>query len=126
MADQDDEWVYTEAGIVSLSALKARLAGRQTSMMSPSDILTVGFSRAEKGGWNRDKYLGSDTAEPVIVDEERRLIDGRHRLFKSIDLGAKTVPVLIATRRDFESSLMFSGNDESGGSDERGGKHKRK
>lgn len=67
-------------------------------------------SRSSRSGFSASRLKNSDTSFPLIIDENRFLIDGRHRFFKLLDTGVSIANVKIATAKDI---LAVAVKDES-------------
>lgn len=58
--------------------------GRTPSKVSLADLSP---SRSERSGFNPDKLRDADTSFPIMLDPDRNIVDGRHRVLKMMGAG---------------------------------------
>jgi hypothetical protein len=63
-------------------------------------------SRSERSGFSQVRLKRSDVSFPLIIDENRFLVDGRHRFFKLLDAGETMVKVKFATAEDLATATV--------------------
>ncbi len=68
-------------------------------------------SASKKDGFSAKRQSNVDLDQPIIVDEQGYVIDGRHRLLKLIASGSTQVRVVIATTEDLADSAYTDAQD---------------
>lgn len=65
----------------------------------------TGASRGTKTGFSKKRYEKADIKWPIIVDEHKDIIDGRHRLLKAKDQNKKTIKAYILASDIIKSKI---------------------
>jgi len=73
---------------------------------TPVSLQTLDASRSPKHGFSSKRYNAVDTAQPVIVDAEGRLMDGRHRVLRARDAGMDSIMAHTATPEDVLAATL--------------------
>jgi hypothetical protein len=69
-----------------------------------------GLNRSSTTGFSKRRYKNCDIKIPIIVTSDYGLIDGRHRLFKAIEKGRKTIRIIMI---DFNELMVFKLKEKS-------------
>ena len=94
----------TESGTYDLVKLMKLLEDRPSSII---DLPSKGVDRSSRTGFSAKRYAAADTDYPIILDEATGVVlDGRHRVLKLRDKGAKTVSAVYATPEDLEAARV--------------------
>ncbi len=89
---------------VDIFKLHEILKERECFTMPISDIKKP--SKSRRSGFSKKRSYEADTSFSLIIDENRFLIDGRHRYFKLLERGEKNVKVVIANEADIRSVTL--------------------
>jgi hypothetical protein len=65
-------------------------------------------NRSPESGFSEERYQGTDTKWPLLVDPEGRVLDGRHRLARWVDEGAERAPVIVMRWDEIEACKVQS------------------
>lgn len=91
-----DKWVTTEdiqleknGPYYNLSKIKNYTKKLNPISVNIDDITNL--SRSKKSGFSKKRYTNSDLNVPIIINENKRIIDGRHRTLKAKDLHEKKI-----------------------------------
>lgn len=95
-------------GTYNLSQLFNSLADRPAAQL-PIAAGMPGVNRSKRNGFSVKRLANTDLAYPVIVDENQKLIDGRHRILKALSQGQRHVNAITATPADLTQVRMSLG-----------------
>lgn len=107
----DGEWaVPSLPSAVNVSVLFSYLKDKETKKVNIKDIA---YKPITDSDLDKHRLINADTKYPVILVDDMpnpynskyRMVDGRHRIRKLIDLGSTTVVAYILSFKDFRRLL---------------------
>jgi hypothetical protein len=80
------------------------LAPKTKTMVETSII--KGVNKSRQTGFSSARYAAADLQFPVIIDGDRNLIDGRHRLLKAKNEGRICIWAYVASKEEIEECII--------------------
>lgn len=80
-----------------------------TKSRTPKRIATSSLkapTRSKRSGFSDKKYKASDIRFPLLVTSVGEIVDGRHRYFKAIEHGVRTILAVVASEEDIKRSQI--------------------
>jgi hypothetical protein len=103
-----------EVDIVKLNEL---VKDRDTESISLTDAeqhpKLKGANRSKRTGYGPKRYEDADTSQPILVDADNTVIDGRHRYLKSVDEGLDSIEVKRVTDEDIKQCYTDNNHPDS-------------
>ena len=98
---------------VDLVKLQKLVSDRDTEE-SPILNLNVGSAnRSKSTGFGSRRYENANTNDAILVDSNNKIIDGRHRYFKSLDQGSDTVTIIRVSDSDIKTCYTDNSHPDS-------------
>jgi hypothetical protein len=63
-------------------------------------------NRQKRTGFSKIRYENADLSFPIIVNEDGVILDGRHRVAKSIDSGAKNIKAVVLSNEEIANAEL--------------------
>jgi hypothetical protein len=93
---------------VDVLALRKKISDKPVEDVPVLSLNLKGANRSRSTGYGPKRYENANTSEPIIIDGDNNIIDGRHRYFKCLDLKEDTIPVQRASSSDVAD--CYTGN----------------
>jgi len=94
---------------IDINKLEKIVSENEVVNKNISDLKLNGANRSKSTGFGPKRYESADTKDPILVDVEGNVLNGRHRLFKLLDSGADQAGVIVVTEKDIQT--CYVGND---------------
>lgn len=89
---------------IDVFKLHKLLIDSESFAMPLSDIQKP--SKSKRTGFSKIRSEKADISFPIIIDEQKFIIDGRHRYFKLLDRGQTNIKVIVANKSDIKRATI--------------------